>query len=557
MDYPSVPTVHPGVWLAALIAFLAVCAAADRRRDIRPLGLSWSRWDTAIAGACYALALLLRLPALGAAPRTLLGDEAAMALEAVAVLRGERRDLFGLGWQSHPVLWFFMQSWGIRLLGQNAAGARLLAALVGSLTIPAAYCWVRLDHPRRVAGLAALLLSAYHYHIHFSRLALFNIADPLFGVLILAALRIGLRTGRALAFGAAGLGLGLTLYFYPGARLFIVLVALLGGWTAARAWRGHTPSGWRPAWALVTLAGALLAASPLLNTYAREPRAFSSRLRLNSVAAPGWLAEEARTTGRAPARVLVDQVARATLAFTLYPSVDDFYDDRRPLLWGVAAALMPLGLLLGLRRACAWAYGVPLLWMGLAVLLGGALLRYPPASSRYVTLTPVVCLFVALAIDWCGQIMGEFAPRLRRAAAWATMLLLTAAICIASIDGYFRDYLPRERLGGPNTQAANALARYLAPQPAGTRVWFLGMPRMYYGGWPMIAYVAPRVEGADALTLWEMPAPEAGGVTIYAVLPDHRAELDATRARYPGGEVAALRTPAYPEPLVYVYRLGQ
>jgi hypothetical protein len=42
---------------------------------------------------------------------------------------------------------------------------------------------------------------------------------------------------------------------------------------------------------------------------------------------------------------------------------------------------------------------------------------------------------------------------------------------------------------------------------------------------------------------------------VYAVLPERRAELEATEARYPGGERQTLTWPTENGPLVYIYRL--
>jgi hypothetical protein len=133
--------------------------------------------------------------------------------------------------------------------------------------------------------------------------------------------------------------------------------------------------------------------------------------------------------------------------------------------------------------------------------------------------------------------------------------ILTLYLATTSVAGYFRDYLPRQQPGGQNTQAANALARYLQQQPPGARVWFLGMPRMYYHGFPLLDFLARQVDAADASTIWVLPRPDPGRTTVYAVLPEHRAELEATAKCYPGGEQQSLHWPTQPDPLVYVYRV--
>src|SRR5919199_3201440 len=544
-------------WLLTMLAFMAACLAIDKRRDdVPPLALNWTTVDTLLIVSAVAIALPLRVAAIGSAPPTMLGDEGAMAMEAVRVLAHQHTDPFATGWGQHPMLWFFLQSYAIRIFGDSVAGVRILSAIVGSATVATTYFLARLLYGRRQAGIAALLLATYHFHIHFSRLAIFNIADPLFGTVVVASLFIGIRTRRAAAFGVMGLMLGLALYFYPGTRLFILLVAL-STLIWAIPWARQQGSRmirklWLPV--LLTCLGVLIAAGPLLQTYAGDPQAFTVRERANTITEPGWIQDQARSTRRTPVAIMLDQVAGAALAFTSYPNADGFYDNQRPLLWGLAAPLMVIGLLLALGRSGDRSYMLPILWFVLAIIFGGVVLKYPPASAHFVTLAPVVCLFIAFAIEWILRMVErrtDGRPHIPRIIA----TLLVAYLATVSVLGYFRDYLPREALGGPNTHAANALARYLERQPAGTKVWFLGMPRMYYHGFPMLDFLARQVDAADALTLWVMPAPERGRTTIYAVLPEHRPELEATEARYPGGERQTLTWPTEPGPMVYIYRV--
>jgi 4-amino-4-deoxy-L-arabinose transferase-like glycosyltransferase len=115
---------------------------------------------------------------------------------------------------------------------------------------------------RRAGLLAALLLATYPPHIHFSRLALNNIADPLFGVLALALLAAGLRQRSRRALWLGGMALGLTAYFYEGGRLFYPLLTLL--------WLPALILAYRPPARLLARFGlaALLVAAPVYLTLA-------------------------------------------------------------------------------------------------------------------------------------------------------------------------------------------------------------------------------------------------------------------------------------------------
>ena len=77
--------------------------------------------------------------------------------------------------------------------------------------------------------MSAALLAALAFHIHFSRIGLNNIWDGVFVVFILGLFWRGWQTERRWYFNAAGVMLGLSQYFYSGARLIpLILLSWLG-----------------------------------------------------------------------------------------------------------------------------------------------------------------------------------------------------------------------------------------------------------------------------------------------------------------------------------------
>lgn len=477
-----------------------------------------------------------------------------MGLEALDVLAGRSRDPFGIGWHSHAVFWFMLQSFSLRVAGDSLAGLRTLSALIGIATIPAMFLLGRLLYTRRIAVIATLLLATYHFHIHFSRLALFNIADPLIGALVLALWVAGIRTGRALFMGGMGIVLGLALYLYPGTRLFFLLVALLSleEFVGIRRGRSTLPGARLLSLLLLAAGAALVVATPLLQTYWSQPRAFSARLSEQGILNPGWLASEAAARAESASGVVRDQILRSTLALVRYPDTFNFYDDRRPVVWGLAAPLLVIGVVLILAQIRRRQARMLLYWLVLTIIFGGVLLRDPPVSARYVTLTPVICLLIAQAIGW---LIDRVPRRVWRPLPHLLASTLLAWLSITSVYGYFWGFLPREQLGGELTHAANALARYLQAQPENTRVWFMGAPRMYYYGFPMIQFLARSAEGQDIIGVVSMIPVPSPGTTVYAALPERAAELKIIEARYPGGAYTTLFWNNQPRPLVEVYVL--
>jgi len=133
-----------------------------------------------------------------------------MGLEARDVLDGAMRDPFTTGWLSHPTLWFYVQAASLRVFGDSVVRLRMISALLGAATIPALYVFARRPFGARVALSAAALLALYHVHIHFSRIGLNNVADPLFALLTYTCLLAGLRRRSPLLLGLSGLFLGST-----------------------------------------------------------------------------------------------------------------------------------------------------------------------------------------------------------------------------------------------------------------------------------------------------------------------------------------------------------
>ncbi len=549
-------------WVLGMLAFFAGCWVWDRSQaQAQPLNLDWRRSDTIFVVAALLVAGLFRFAELGRVPLTMSGDEGNMAMEAVRINAGTIKDPFTTGWLSHPTLWFYLQALSIKLFGETMAGVRMLSALLGSLTIASTYVLGRLLFTRRIAMVAALLLATYHMHIHFSRFALNNVADPFWGTLIISAWVIALRTKRMSAYGAAGLGLGLALYFYHGARLFIPLLLVLGvlyvlpRW---RAWRSlRTKKVWIPL--LVVVGGLLVAGGPIMQTFANNPGEFMARVNLQRWTSQD-IAAAAQATGRSKFSIIMEQVRRSFLAFNAYTDTSTFYDETRPLLWGLAAALLIIGILIALSQFRRLSTHVLLVWFVLAILIGGVMLRNPPNSPRYVTLAPVVCLLIALAIDYLVSALDTVLPEDRRALVGSILAgAITVYLGVSSVNSYFRDYIQREHIGGVNTHVAMALATYIKDQPEGTQLWFMVPPRMFYHGFAMLDYLARQVKGDDVLekvtTPETVPPASAGKVTIYAITPERLDELNLVKLAYPGGEEKALYWPLEPEPLIYVYRL--
>ncbi|MBN1483787.1 MAG: glycosyltransferase family 39 protein [Chloroflexia bacterium] len=518
-----------GLGLAAWLAQGRPTEALDPIED----GIALDRGEWLLLGGLALLALLLRLPRLGTIPFVISGDEASMGIEALHVLEGSLRTPFSTGWLSHPTLYFFLMAGPLALLGRNAWGLRLLSPLVGSATIPVLYLLARRLFDRRVALAGALLLAASHLHIHFSRLAINNIYDPLWGLLAFLFFFRGLQQNRRIDWALSGLALGLSQYFYMGGRLLPVILAIYLG---LRLWQ--RPIRLERLWTPLAALGStfLLTLAPLLRSFLRHPENFMARIRMVGIIQSGWLQSEPQVTGKSALELLWLQFRKSILAFNYTLDPTSWYAADIPYLDFVSAIFFVLGLVFLLRywrrRGFLWLNA----WFWPAVLIGGMLIENPPSSPRFVIFTPAVCLIAALGLIHCLDLLAELTGL---PAHWARLLLVLLLLLALGLNlhYYFFQYTPAGLFGGSNTEVGTRVGEYLSEQPPGFKVYFFGPPRMWVG-YATIPFLVPNLDAVDVEPPLSAPPtfiePDKAAILIF--LPERQAELQWVRQAYPNGE---------------------
>jgi len=285
--------------------------------------------------------------------------------------------------------------------------------------------------------------------------------------------------------------------------------------------------------------------------YSRFPNELLAPLSRFSVLGE-WMKNELVITGDTVQTILLRQFSLGFQAFTATP-LRHWYMPGTPILREVPAALFLAGLalmLLRLRDERIWLIGLWLAAFGAA----GALSESTPASQRYVSVAPAVCLVVAFAVDTTGQYLVRLWPRLRKAIP-AVSLLLVAALAVDDLRFYFLEYTPNSQFGGDNGWVAQKLGSYLRGFPATTYVAFFGAPRMGFGSIPSLQYLAPQVDGTDMNYAWGSPEnpPVSGKPLLYAFLPEREVDLRAAMAAFPDGKLVQMTSPTA-SPLVWVYQ---
>jgi len=376
---------------AALVGFgLSKNERGKSTESILPRG--WERWA------------LIGMMLVGLAVRAWNLDEAVFmyvdefgSVYTVVTLRDVTSRLLVPSWEiaGWSQVYGYAQAFTVQLFGANLIGLRAISPIVGMLTIPAVYGLGAALFNRRVGLLAALWLATFPPHIHFSRLGVPNIADPLFGVLALMLLARGWQTGRSRDFALAGVMLGLTQYFYEAGRLmFPILVIAFGTIMVMHQRRPKISAniGHVNLWNLGrTGLAAVLVGVPA--HYALIGAGISPMMRFSATNVTGDYVSLLRTQ---PLELLQHRTLPPFLHYIWTPDASQLYYGGQ---FGLVLPYIVPFFLLGIGWAL-WHWRQPrylllLLWL-FGVAFGNGFIEQNVFSSRYVVALPALALVIAL-----------------------------------------------------------------------------------------------------------------------------------------------------------------
>ena len=405
-NYPVVPGWQLWTWLAVLIGVMI--ALTPRLTTPLPRQLFW------VLAGLLAFSLGLRLWNLEFLPIGLHVDEMGVADFAMGQVFPNFYSTinpFITGPVSQPVLFHYIVAGFIKLFGPHILSIRLISALVGTLGVLATYGMVRAFSGQKTALFAALMMAAYHFSIHWSRIALNNIWDTLWVPLMLGPFLWGWRRRWSGGAALSGLAVGLSQYFYAGSKVGVILLAIL----VLVLWKEGRQEPTRWAVYLGKLAAvAVCAAAPMVAFALHDPGAYFSRTQ----SVMGWT-PEAISAILGPQATLGQyfwhQLTQSFGTYLFFPDDTGFYHPGIPLVFGPAAVIFGVGFLWAIFKK-QW---VPVIWVLLTALLGGFLLSGPSGSSHFVVSIPAICWLIALPLNYLAE---NKHPRL----AWALLALLIA-----------------------------------------------------------------------------------------------------------------------------------
>lgn len=497
-------------------------------------GLS-SEWFLLLATT--ALAALLRLYALDRLPPGLYHDEAYNGLDALGVIRGVRPIFFEANNGREP-LFIYLVALSVSLLGRSPLAIRLVAAILGILTIPAAYWMAREFLGRREALFTALVTAVTFWHLNLSRVGFRAVSLPLLAALFLWSLACGLHRKRWYYFALCGFCLGLSLYTYLAARflpLFLLLLTLYWIWHRQKiAWHGLLLLG----------VVALMTALPLLCYALRHLDTFLARSAQVSIFNP--LINQGDVTG-----TFLRHLGKT---FAMFNWRGDFIPRHnmpyRPVFDPLMGVLFLLGLAISLGRAFQHQEYAILLIYWLTMLTPTILAEDAPHFLRAVGILPALFAFPAVGLNAVWEALQARSPRW--VASLLAILLIGTRLCV-TVNDYFLRHMRSETVyyhfESGATELASEINRFVGTgwhQAAGLRV--LPTPtlpgrRVYldqrlWRDWASLRYLIP--ETANVVLLGDHIPPSSPSESVWLVVWPY-AEYQPYLALLPVGSLISAR----------------
>lgn len=472
---------------------------------------------------------------IGTFPPGLNHDAAWEGLYALRILKGEPYTPYTPEAWGRETLTFYLRALSIWLLGPSVLAIQLPGMILGVLTVPFFFLWMRLMFGGRFAFLAALFLAVSGWHLVFSRTGWRSDFQPFFMVVTCYFFSKGILKFKQIDFSIAGVFLGLTLHCYNGARAFplvFVFYSLLYRFfneSGRRKWRSYLCG-----FLNLTLSCSIVAA-PLI-WYAFN----------------NWDEFMGRASALRNASTLSEAIKASLLLFNYRGNGDDFFIGE-PALEYLPAIFFVFGILFGFTKIKD--SRIQFLLTGLIVNLLPGLLSKPNLNRDIGTMIfvyPFVGLGAMLFLHQCQSII----PRYKNGASYLIVLFIVGLAALSSYQQYLGNN--RRSIWGyyPET---TVLGRYMKTLPPQSEIWIGGdnFPRdtltylTYDGSDEPMTRNYTWVDDIESLI--KLPQIEFTGscrAFILGVQQQQSREIfDILKERYPGGKVVDLHYPIETGPI--------
>lgn len=517
------------LWPAGVLGLLYGLSAGLRNGTPAAERTWLSRGEWPLVGALTLVAFAFRYYRLTQLPNDLDGDFATAGLQVLGLWKEPVFRLIAIGDARYPFAHYESFGLAMRLFGKNLFGLMMHSVITGTLTVPAVYLAGREMFGRRVALIAAALLTASYTHFHFSRVIL-TASTTLTVTLLVFFLFRAIRTGHPFWFALAGASGSAAFMQYHAGRIGPATAILVFLWLVLFRFRDTKKQLWR--WLLVP-AGALAVLGPMAVFYARNIPDLIGRGAEINITGEGvqkhlMYKYHASTLGQ----VFLEQIKRSFLTFHFYGDSSSEFGFPGPMVDTLTAALLVVGLGIAFRFVLH-ARPLALVFCVIGTLFfGGTIMLDPPDWVHLVIAIPPACVLAGLAADRLFAALE--APLGRLATAVAGAILLAALVWTAKSN--WSRYVSAV---GDNSNPRVSIARYIDALPNDTEVVIVIDP---YQWWEREFEFFNR--GVKGRGLSEEDIRQGATFTRPATLilsVNHEAFLAFLKERYPEGVVETHR----------------
>ncbi len=554
------------LWLGSILLVAGAALWHDRRLRRRigawdPPAAARARWiDIGMVCAITLLALVLRTVDLRGMPPVVHGDEGEvgmLALRVLGVTGEEPLPIFASTIFGHnPAGFPYLSAPFIALFGRNEVGLRMLAAICGAASASFLYLIGRRGWGVLAGAAAAWLLAVSHFHIHYSRIAVPNIANAFFVVLLVwilfrayqrnarflahapaaeaggqGAVRTRLGTLRLAApvadFVGIGLVIGFSQYVYHGSRLLLLIAAFAFLYLL-----------WLRKATLLQIVVACLVVlvvfAPLGTFFlghweefvgrSEDVFIFTQRNLQNAMGPDATFANDLLP-------YLGHQFTTTLEFITGGGDRSSFYVAELPIFDPITLVLLWLGFGAVLVRIRRFEESVVTAWFLLGMLFAGFLTTEQPNGPRIISVAPAIYLIGGIFVQRVWELLPASASKGSRRLASAVVGVLALALLFLNWRTYFVD-MPGYSLANLPTVTARAVAA----APDSVPVYVMGDP-IVYAGHGAIRFLAPRRDVFDLKAAADLPASTADSGAYLIALEPLFGDLQAIANQHPGGEI--------------------
>lgn len=535
-------------WMAWIASFLFIVAAGWQRGSF---DLKAHRKTLLTCLGLIMLAYLVRGFKPGDYPLDFYGSEASAGIMGQDILAGKFNNPFTMGWASFPGLYFFIPAGSIAIFGSTLAALRIPSIVAGSLAVGATYLTGHAMYGKRVGLLTAMLLIGFPIHINFSRIGLSNVWDGMFYIAVIGAVWYAWERENQNAFLLAGIGLGISQYFYVTSHTLLILIP---AWLILVSLRDRERFKRLLPGIMLMLLVALVVVLPLAWYYIRYPSQFLAPVvRVNAY--DELFDPTLRSDSLLFWKTILGKIWLGAQSFTYTSITNEWFPSGTPFLGTPLAQLFLIGLVFlvfNLHESRNMLFGMCLI---IFIFIGGFSYN-PPPPQRYVAVIPICLMVTAFGINKLATILERIWPK--KIPIFSTLvLLLCVVLSLQNAYYYYFEYIPMSTyyVAESNDTVAQHLGEFLLKQPDDTQVVFFGLPRMGYYSIPSPQYLVPKIVGLDMLEPWgsqRNPKPDSDHL-VFVFLPEYAAEFPLVQADFPGGKLSQETT--YGNKILYYYYL--